>query len=575
MKTIQSIFMAALAMLLATSSALGQYYSKDIFLNPDQLTNWGEVMNYGNKDNVITGFTTFTTPFVSKKMAVTRTDPNGNVIWANAYALNNGFNRFKVLSCYGAQVGALRIGLGGIIQDSLSTNTAVYYSSIRMNGAVYNAMAYFDSLYVDYQVHGIYNDLINGQFFIMGSARKLALNRRVGFILSVVPTTGAINWGRTYDLAIGTALDTRVYDAVYNTQMQELVVVGSVGTPNQNDAFIMTVNAFNGQAFGGIGTPVMMGNPASDDAFTSVDFVNSNGDTCLIISGYSNTRGNYDAWAVRGNFQMTPATILSYLYDHNGANYNNVGKHIIRRVNGAGNNTFFLGGDVVVPTGVGTTQTDLDIYKLDNLLNTLANFTEGTPSTNDRLSQLGNYDGSTGFAMGLMAYTTKIYTSAAWNDFHLDKFYFSGHIPCDGGFYAPQRWAGPPSFPGKGIDTTAFYNVVINCVKENNLNNAFLCNGTVVGGSNAKRAPGLAFESVGGTRDRLQVRVDNPSLGDTPAEILVSDMMGRVWLQQSVQISSGEQTLELPSNLQGQAAGIYLITLRSAEGTSTKRIFLD
>lgn len=576
MKFLHKMYLAVLCIAFTAPNLFSQYYSEDIFVNPDQFANWGEVSQFGDKGNLITGFTTYNTPVGFFKHAlVHRSDPNGVVTYGNMYSIWNGFTRYDVYACFGSELPGSFVGLAGIVQDTASPNNYIFYARLDPAGNPLNAVRIVGNGTSQYEIKGIYNDLANNRYLICGSAFQNGPGYRMGFVIAVNPNTGAIIWNRVYDLnPAGANLDTKVYDVVFNPMTFEYVMVGSYGIGINNEAFAFTTN-FGGNPGGGIGIPKMFGTAASDDVFTSVDFVNSGGFLGLIISGYTNRRGNYDAWGVQGDMALTPPSIASRLFDHAGLNYNNRANHIIHRVDMGGGDTYFLGGNVNKPTSTGGLYSDIDIYKIDNFFNPTVNFTEGTNATNDLCAQLGKYDGSTGFNMGLMSFGTKRYITPGWSDHHLNKFYFSGDMPCNQLFWPKVVYKGPVAYSGVLFAGTAFYNQPAQIRIEAPTNDAYLCYGTVATGNNFKTAPNAGIESVLFSQSALAISLEVEGESAVNAELLVTDVMGRVWMQKNIQLEAGHTELELSNPLGQVSAGVYLVTLRSELGTVTKRVFVD
>lgn len=571
MKTNHPFLGAVLFCLLSATASFGQYFSQDIQANNDELANWGEVSRFGDKGNLLTGFTTYPAPF-QKHAVVFRSDPNGVVAYENTYSIWAGPNRHDVYACYGSENPLGDVAMAGIDIDPATGAPTVFFSLIDMIGNPMNALRYNAPGYSGYEVKGIYNDVINNQLLICGSAVENASGRRISYVLSVNPGTGVINWNQFYDMG-APAVASRAYDAVFNPFTKEYVLVGELNG-GLREGWVMTVNVGNGLPFGSIPVPAVFGTGLSDDVFNSVDYLGRNGDTCLVISGFSDVRGNYDAWAVKCDFMASPASVVSNLYDNSNINYNNRAYHIIKRIDMAGYNTLFLGGDAMLPGGMGTYR-NVDIYKLDNNLNWIANFMEGNPATNDMAAQLGNSDGSTGFPMGLVSFGNKRYAGPVNNNLHINKFYFSGHIPCVTQLVMPGQYPGPLSLPDVVATNSPFNPLPGNIVLENMMIDGYICNGVVAAGSNAKTGPMVALESISGTKGQWTITVQNHSEDAREAELLISDVLGRIWAQEKITLSPGTTEYPLAAQLQGNAAGVYLVTLRSEAGTATKRIFLD
>ena len=80
-----------------------------------------------------------------------------------------------------------------------------------------------------------------------------------------------------------------------------------------------------------------------------------------------------------------------------------------------------------------------------------------------------------------------------------------------------------------------------------------------------------AFAAPNPFRNQLAIRI--VSAQEAAAELVITDVPGRTIYRQKVNLTKGDQLLEIPSGVWSQTSGLYLATLRSSKGeVSTLRL---
>lgn len=574
MKILKPLFWGAMALLSISSTVSGQYYSRSYNNTRLDFAYYGEVVQYNDRGNLISGVTTFGPPINNRQAKIVRTDPAGTMFFGNNYSITNAGVLHDIESAFASEVRNGVTGFAGTIREPGNPINHIYYARLDNTGATLSAVGYDLPGYNNIMVTGIYNDSFYDQFIILGSAEMTAVGGyRIGFILSVDPQFSNILWGHTYDYGFSANRPCETKDAVLNIGKNELAVVGNVGTTGNRDAIVFFLDPLTGLPAGGPIVATML-TSNYDDVLNSIVMFDNPPLQGYALSGFSNQNGDYDAWAVTGDFSMAPWSINSQLYDNAGAKEDNRAYSIIDRMDTGGNTTFFLGGNAtVIPFGP---HQEVDIYKLDAALNLTANFMEGGNLHQDYIVQLGQYDG-TGSSPdpGLISFGTKTRILNNNSDQHINKFYFSGHIPCSTNFVSSVVTPGPQSYTVDYTYDDSFLDFGLAVSLASTVAEVLICDGIDPAGSNAKMAPGLTFAAASGTKGNLAITLENEGDKAMTAEVIVTDLLGRVWMRKGIQAEAGIQEIELPMNLQGQSSGIYLITVRSESGQTTKKLFLD
>lgn len=579
MKLGKTLGVIALAMLGAQTLSVAQYFSKDYTINPLEFTYGGEVSQFGDKGNLLTGQTTFSQTGY-KQAVVIRTDPNGDFTnglngFGHTYSIWDNGVRCEVNSCFGGEVSQGLTGIAGTFKNPTNYTPFVYYSTLDANGNPVTTNLYGAVYYDQWYVSGVYNDVANSRFYILGNVWSQTTLYRDGFVICVDPTTGGIIWSNIYELGGATYYDTDIRAAALMTTTNLLALVGSYGPANLKDGFLLTVDPSNGNFSGGANVPRIFGTANHDEAFTSIINLQNAPDNGVVIGGYSNHRGNYDAWVLKYDQFLNKGSLSNQLCDYNSSNYNNRAYSVVERLSTTGANTYFLGGSVDVPLGLGATQSDVDIYKLDPGLNIITEFTEGASNTNDFIVRLDKYDGSTGWNEGLISMGSKRNNTTADVNLHANKFYFSGHLPCNNQFKTAFQARGPEVSYGIVWKEDFFFDSPLVMNLESDMTSNVLCYGSVVGGSNAKTAQGLVLENAASSQGQVALTLENPTDEPIAAEVTVSDVLGRVWVTEKTQVPPGNTELAIHTPQSGISAGVYLVTVKSITGHSTIRIFIE
>jgi len=521
---------------------------------------------------VISGISRISTALQNRFM-VSRTNNNGNVpfgFFNNLYTL---VAAGAIRSANDAKVLELPNGIGFAVAGTCMQSNGqeyVFYVRLNPNGTPGTLVSYYNTSDQRYRVNGV-RLAPNGDFvYIVGEAYTPATLR---FFVIRADLNGNIaglpRWGFTY-ISLGSSnYFDRGFDVVENPLIPNTTAV--VGTTldatGNTDAFFLTLDPNTGNPL----PPIMnlYGTQASYDHFYSID--NSTDPAPpppmapfgYVVGGYtnaSNSAGTNDAWVLR--FDNNQAMGWSRTIDYNGWGVNNECRDVVESRNVmTGAFEYYAGGNTVMGLQGGA---DMVLDKLNVFGNTLWQGTYGdqnfqllsvideNPVNNDN-SLFGETNPGLIGNSDLCIFNTNVNGKTAC-DFQVN--------------YYPER-DGPRLYDRRQFMIREPFvrtqgNLQISTYQD--LQKCWVPPIPPVAPKSDDASIQLGVYGTGESAITLEIS----GAASAPAELMVTDITGRVLYQGQVMLQEG--MMNLPVDLSGQvSSGIYIVTLRQGSiVTSTK-----
>jgi len=520
------------------------------------------------------------------RLMVSRTDNNGNVFGAPYFnrIYNITIPGAPALSVNDAKVIELPNNLGFAVAGSCTQNATglefIYYLRLTPNGNPINPVFYYSTGDQRFRLHGVRLATAGNAVYLVGDAATPAANLQRFFILKVgIP--GNMLWGSTYVSPIGQFFES-AYDVVEDPSsvpMANLVcVVGTTRNTNGNtDAFFLQVNPNTGAPLPP-GIMNIYGTPNSYDHFYSIDRSNDAMPAPpmtqfgYVIGGYSNAgnaAGVNDSWVIR--MDNTLVTGWSRLIDYGNGGINNECRDVVESFNPtilqyeyyAGGNTAngFQGGP------------DMELNKLDRFGNLMWQGTYGDQG-NQRLAAIDEVPANTTAGINnISLYGNTQPGLVGGQDLCIFNVNSNGQTACDFKVHGAPFTFGPDLYNRKEFLVRAPFTVTqgtFNFTTYQDVQKCFVQAFPVITPKSAD-APAIQLDVYGTGESAMTLEVNGAA--SAPAELMVTDITGRILYQGQVMLQEG--TTYLPVDLSGQlSSGIYMVTLRQGAVVTTTKVMI-
>ena len=330
------------------------------------------------------------------------------------------------------------------------------------------------------------------------------------------------------------------------------------------------------------GTPASLasryGTNNTSETFSGITTCNSTvlgGVTGLMVSGTSDARPttpqNTDIWGVKLDVGLN--VLGSKLYDYSPfADRYNTGNDVVERFWPTSQYTYFFTGSV---RGGSIGLNDINVIKTDASLNSVGNFTYGTP-TNNEFGEMAQVRSGMGVQNGLIVFGSET-NSGTNRDFVMAKSYFNGPIICNASQGTPLN-----TNPGPGF-LSSFQYGRFNSVSGSPASLIVLptvpfftyCITNFVGGGSNFKTTENEEELSAEFEEELQVNISYSccerslsavsleSNQPSKAEVLVTDLLGKVIYRGTQYLQQGAIKLPEAGELAG---GIILVSVTTETG---------
>lgn len=508
-------------------------------------------------------------PYFAQNFILAR--DNGDVVHANqtkSFELDNG-NGFGIVGSY---TDPNQAGPG---------NSSAYYMQLDPSGNMVSIIEYNVSGY-SLGVNGICESALasGNEIYITGGASDFT--NSYPFVLKIDVNTGAILWGYVYDIPRTSSSGAAVCESPYAPySVDEIVVVGGAldlnSTPNQNDAFLMHIDAATGAL---LANANIYGSSTVHDYFNSIRVANNtaSGPAGFIIGGSTNG-GSFDAWVVNtdplGNINWSSAFDNSIT---TGSGYN-ICNDVIERLNTSGDWEYYAVGSA--NNGIGND--DVQVIKIDETGNGVVGgeFTYGG-AFNDEGIMADQYNiAGTLPPDGLSVYGW--YSGGIYADMLHVKAYFNGVSGCNEQFNNPVQMSAPGLLTSVSVSQVTSLHTGTMDAAFVPMGNTTLCySDGLADGNNARVAP-----AAGENGDKAMVVMPNPAQAgakavmvevesDMPgnAQVTIVDMLGKQYYKGSYPIIKGKNQLPLDISNTNMAAGIYMVKINGTTLNKTTLLLI-